>query len=239
MSAKHKTAAAGCDGKSHRCYQVATIVGDLTERLLREVSRDGTVRLEDALRIMKLMSRGTYELDVAFDAQEKKCRQDLNPTRDKASSRNNPFRRLMVRPFETLLSGDPALYPRPLLANYFDVLEAAYGDKYAEYDRHCKALLQSLLVAHGHNLHWDTFYNEPRVAQILAHALKRLLKYLGTPSGQMAWVQTMSRPTISGLRPSAEQSDKVRETLDHTLRALDMAAPPIAPGGLGMAAGTA
>ena len=131
----------------------------------------------------------------------------------------------MVRPFETLLNGEPPPYPRPLLGNYFEVLEAAFAEKYAEYDRHSRALLQALLVSHGHNLHWDGFYAEPRVAQILAHALKRLLRFLETPPGQRAWLTAMSRPAASGLRPSAEQVDSVRETLTHTLRGLEMMAP--------------
>lgn len=211
---------------SRKCYKAAGIVSDLLERLLRETARDGMVRVDDAVRILKLVGRGTYELDVAFDLQEKSCRQDLMPRRDKASSRNNPFRRLMVRPFETLLSGEPPSYPRPLLSNYFTVLESAYGDKYTEYDRHSRSLMQALLVSHGHNLNWETFYAEPKVAQILIHAVRRLLRYLDSPSGQMTWAQAMSRPTPSGLRPSAEQADTIRTALDHTLKGLEMIAPP-------------
>ncbi|RAU23298.1 hypothetical protein CU669_03905 [Paramagnetospirillum kuznetsovii] len=218
---KHRTA---CSDSQKKCYAAATIVSDVLERLLRETARDGMVRVEEAVKILKLVGRGTYELDVAFEHQEKACRQDMQPGRDKASARNNPFRRLMVRPFETLLSGEPAPYPRPLLGNYFDVLEAAYGEKYGEYDRHSKALLQSLLVAHGHNLNWDTFYAEPRVGQIMAHALRRLLRFLETPNGQRAWLTSMSRPAPTGLRPSAQQTDSIREVLEHTLRGLDMPA---------------
>lgn len=218
-----------CGTKDRKCYQAATIVSDVMERLLRETARDGLVRVEDAVKIMKLVGRGTYELDVAFEQQEKKCRQDMMPSRDKASSRNNPFRRLMVRPFETLLNGNQPLYPRPLLGNYFDVLEVAYADKYTEYDRHSKALLQALLVAHGHGLEWETFYVEPRVSQIMVHALKRLLRFLESPPGQRTWLTTMSRPAPTGLRPSAEQSDAIRDALGHTLRGLEMMAPSAAP----------
>lgn len=230
-TATHPAPAANCSTKGHKCYQAAAIVSDVLERLLRETARDGMVRVEDAMKIMRLVGRGTYELDVAFEHQEKKCRTDMTPARDKASSRNNPFHRLMVRPFETLLNGDPALYPRPLLTNYFTVLEAAYADKYAEYERTSKALLQGLLVSHGHNLQWDIFYAEPRVAQIMAHALKRLLRFLETPPGQRAWLTSMSRPASSGLRPSAEQVDIVREALSHTARGLEMLSPSPAPSG--------
>ena len=225
-TAHHPSSPPGCPPKGAKCYQAAVVVSDLVERLLRESARDGMVRVEDAVKIMKLISRGTYELDLAFAHQEKQCRGDLLQGRDKASSRNNPFRRLMVRPFETLLNGDPAPYPRLLLGNYFEVLEAAYADKYAEYARHSKALLQALLVSHGHHLQWEAFYAEPRVAQIMAHALKRLLRFLETPSGQRAWLTTMSRPAATGLRPSAEQVDSVRETLGHTLRGLEIMSPP-------------
>ncbi len=226
---KHQSPSASCAAKGAKCYQAAAIVSDVLERLLRETARDGMVRVEDAVKIMKLVGRGTYELDVAFEHQEKKCRNDLMPSRDKASSRNNPFRRMMVRPFETLLNGDPALYPRPLLGNYFEVLETAYAEKYAEYDRHSRALLQALLVSHGHNLQWDVFYAEPRVSQIMGHALKRLVRFLESPPGQRAWLTTMSRPAATGLRPSAEQVDSVRETLGHTMRGMEMMAPSAAP----------
>jgi len=227
-TAKQPNPSSACAAKGAKCYQAAAVVSDLLERLLRETARDGMVRVEDAVKILKLISRGTYELDVAFEHQEKKCRGDLAQARDKASSRNNPFRRMMVRPFETLLNGDPPHYPRPLLGNYFEVLESAYTEKYAEYDRTSKALMQALLVAHGHNLQWEAFYAEPRVSQIMAHALKRLLRFLDTPSGQRTWLTTMSRPAPSGLRPSAEQVDSVRETLSHTLRGLEIMTPPAA-----------
>ncbi|WP_068436732.1 hypothetical protein [Magnetospirillum sp. XM-1] len=204
------------------------MVSGVLERLLRETARDGLVRVEDAIKILKLVGRGTYELDVAFDSLEKACRLRFQPGRGKASSRDNPFRRLMVRPFETLLSGEPPAYPRPFLGNYFEVLEAACGDKYAEYDRHSRAILQSLLVVHGHNLVWDTFYAESRAAQVLAHALRRLLRFLDTPPGQWVWVQAMSKPSPTGARPSAEQTDRIRETLQHTLRGFDLGQPATA-----------
>lgn len=221
-------AGALCGDEGRGCYAAAGVVSGVLERLLRETARDGMVRVEDAIKILKLVGRGTYELDVAFDSLEKACRQKFQPTRGKASSRDNPFRRLMVRPFETLLSGEPPAYPRAFLSNYFEVLEAACGDKYAEYDRHSRAILQSLLVVHGHNLVWDTFYAENRAAQVLAHALRRLLRFLDTPPGQWVWVQAMSKPSPTGARPSAEQTDRIRETLQHTLRGFDLGQPATA-----------
>ncbi|MBI3444836.1 MAG: hypothetical protein HY055_05650 [Magnetospirillum sp.] len=210
-----------CGGSG--CYQVAAVVSDVLERLLRETSREGMVRVEDAIKILKLVGRGTYELDVAFEAQEKNCRQRFQPGRGKASSRDNPFRRLMVRPFETLLTGEPPPYSRAFLGNYFDVLEAAYGEKYGEYDRHARAILQNLLVVHGHNLGWETFYAEARASQILAHALRRLLRFLEGPAGQRAWLQFMSRPAPTGERPHAEQVDRIRDVLGHTMRGFEVA----------------
>lgn len=219
------TSSTPCGAEGRGCYDVADVVSGVLERLLRETARDGMVRVEDAVKILKLVSRGTYELDVAFTAQEKTCRQRFHPTRGKASSRDNPFRRLMVRPFETLLSGEPPAYPRAFLANYFEVIEAACGDKYPEYDRHSRAILQALLVQHGHNLVWDTFYAENRTMQVLGHALRRLLRFVETPTGQWVWVQAMSKPAPTGARPSAEQTDRIREVLQHTLRGFDLAAP--------------
>lgn len=221
VSGESASAGVSCAGEGRGCYDVAAVVSGVLERLLRETSRDGMVRVEDAIKILKLVGRGTYELDVAFDSQEKACRLKFQPGRGKATSRDSPFRRLMVRPFETLLSGEPPAYPRPFLTNYFEVLEAACGDKYAEYDRHSRAILQNLLVVHGHNLVWDTFYAETRTAQVLAHALRRLLRFLETPPGQWVWVQAMSKPSPTGARPSAEQTDRIRDTLQHTLRGFD------------------
>jgi hypothetical protein len=227
VNAGERVSSAGVGGEAsdcarRNCYDVASVVSDVLERLLRETARDGMVRVEDAVKILKLVGRGTYELDVAFDGQEKACRQKFQPGRGKASSRDNPFRRLMVRPFETLLTGEPPAYPRAFLANYFDVLEAACGDKYSEYDRHSRAILQNLLVVHGHNLVWDTFYAEARTTQILAHALRRVLRFIETPTGQWVWVQAMSKPSPSGARPSAEHTDRIRDTLHHTLRGFDL-----------------
>ncbi|WP_152427072.1 hypothetical protein [Paramagnetospirillum caucaseum] len=221
MSTEHGAAAQSCGAEGRGCYGAVSVVSGVLERLLRETSRDGLVRVEDALKILKLVGRGTYELDVAFDGLEKACRLKFQPGRGKASSRDNPFRRLMVRPFETLLSGEPPSYPRAFLTNYFEVVEAACGDKYTEYDRHSRAILQNLLVAHGHNLVWDTFYAETRTTQVLAHALRRLLRFLETPPGQWVWVQAMSKPSPTGARPSAEQADRIRETLAYTLRGFE------------------
>ena len=204
-----------------KCYKAAAIVSDVLERLLTEIAKDGVVRLEDAVRIIKLVNTGTYELDIAFERQEAQC---FAPNRDKVSSRNNPFRRLMVRPFETLLTGDPAPYPRPLLSNYFAVLEIAYGEKISEYDKHCKAFMQAMLIEHGHNLSWDVFYNDPKVMQIMVHALRRFLKFLETPAGQLAWMQFMTRTAPTGHRPSSEQVGIIREALEHSLRGLEVAA---------------
>jgi hypothetical protein len=225
VSTKTEGAETVCRDEGRGCYAAAGVVSGVLERLLRETSRDGMVRVEDAVKILNLMSRGTYELDVAFDSLEKSCRRRFQPGRGKASSRDNPFRRLMVRPFETLLTGEPPAYPRTFLTNYFEVVEAACGNKYGEYDRHSRAILQSLLVVHGHNLVWDTFYAENRAAQVLAHALRRLLRFLDTPPGQWVWVQAMSKPSPTGARPSAEQTDRIRETLQHTLRGFDLGQP--------------
>ena len=49
--------------------------------------------------------------------------------------------------------------------------------------------------------------------------------YANVGRARDAWLTAMSRPAASGLRPSAEQVDSVRETLTHTLRGLEMMAP--------------
>ena len=94
--------------------------------LLREHAVDGKLDLADVERILDLIGRGTMSLDEAFRLQEEKCTKEHSRPKGNVGARSNPFQRLMVRRFETLLTGSPPgtppAFPRPLLANYFEFL---------------------------------------------------------------------------------------------------------------------
>lgn len=201
------------------CYQAGAVLIELIEALVSERARDGVVELAEVQRVLKRLQGGTSQLDRIFEAQESRCRNNLWQ-RGGACSRENAFHRLMVRPFETLLSGDPVIYPRSLLPNYFAVIEAAFGDKRAEYERRCRAVFQTLVVRHGSGLSWDEFFADPRAGRILEHALKRLMSFIETPAGQWVWVQAMSQVTPEGLKATSAQTDAVRNILAATWQGL-------------------
>jgi len=227
MTKSHRTGGHGHE-PAVPCRNIAAMVGQLVYQLVIEQARDGVVRVEDLKRVLALVSQGSGQLDRQYKAQQETCTGSLRANRRHVSSRSNAFQRLMVRPFETLLTSDPPGYPRAVLGNYFEVLAAAFGDKLTEYDRHCKAIFQALLVSHGNNLDWDVFFTDPRAIQVLAHALKRLMRFLDSPAGQWAWVQSMTRPNPSGARPTDAQADAVRQALESTVLGLGLGVPAAA-----------
>lgn len=209
------------EGQGRHCYQAGVVLCELIDALVSERARDGVVELVEVQRVLKRLQGGTSQLDRAFEAQENRCRRNLWKRGD-ACCRENPFRRLMVRPFETLLAGDPIVFPRAFLPNYFAVIEAAFGDKLAEYERQCKAVFQTLMVRHGNALNWSDYYADGRTWRILEHALKRLMNFLDTPAGQWVWVQSMSQPTAENLTATSAQTDSVRAILAATWQGMPL-----------------
>ncbi|MEW5726506.1 MAG: hypothetical protein AB1918_01640 [Pseudomonadota bacterium] len=212
---------------ARHCYQAGSVLIGLIEALIAERARDGVVEFSEVQRVLKRLQGGTEQLDRAFQMQEDRCRRNLWKRGD-ACCRENPFRRLMVRPFETLLTGDPVAFPRHFLPNYFQVVDAAFGDKLGEYEKQCRAVFQTLMVRHGNALSWEDFYADGRTWRILDHALKRLMSFLEGPAGQWVWVQTMSQPTVEGHKATAEQTDSVRAILSATWQGLmlEQGGPP-------------
>ncbi|MBC7907977.1 MAG: hypothetical protein H7Y60_14700, partial [Rhodospirillaceae bacterium] len=135
-------------------------------------------------------------------------------------ARSNPFQRLIVRPFETLLTGDPPGFPRPLLANYFEFIEHAMGQERDAFERDCRAIIQALLVVHGNNLTWDHFYGDTRTLKALHAALKRITHVLSTPEGQKSWHTMLTRPVGDTPAPTIAQTNQLRQALLETHRGL-------------------
>lgn len=204
----------------HQCFDVLTLMSDVVLRLAGERACDGMVRIEDLRRIMEMTRDAGSPLLRAFEAQETRCRRAFRPATRHATSRNDVFRRLMVRPFETLLEGDNPAFPRCFLANYFELVEAAFGDKLGHYDQRAREVFQDMLVSHGNDLAWEVFFADARARAILGHGLSRLMRYIESPAGQWAWLTCMNRQNMDGARPTTDQADGVLAALRSTARAL-------------------
>lgn len=212
----------GADGPRARrqCFDVLSLMSDVIMHLAEERAADGALRLDDLRRILELTRGGGSPLLRAFEAQEARCRHAFRPAVRHATSRNDVFRRLMVRPFETLLEGETPAFPRCFLPNYFEMVEAAFGDKFKHYDERAKEIFQDMLVSHGNDLAWEVFFNDPRARAVLGHGLSRLMRYVESPAGQWAWLTCMNRHNADGAKPTTEQADAVLAALRATARAL-------------------
>lgn len=206
-------------GKRH-CHEMAMVVTDVIMTLAREKARDGAVSLGDIERIAQLVSGGTMLLDSAYARQEEACRKDHSQPKGNIGARSNPFQRLMVRPFEHLLAGESAVFQRGYLNNYFEFLEHAFEKRLEPFERHCRAIIQALMVIHGNNLTWDHFYADGRTVKTLNGALKLLTAYLSGHEGQRVWHACLVRPTPEIPQPSITQVDQIRLALLETARGL-------------------
>lgn len=206
------------------CHAISNVVLDVATALLREhADKNGMLRLADAERILELIGRGTMSLDGAFKVQQERCRIVHSRPKGNVGARSNPFQRLMVRPFESLLAGDNAVFPRPYLVNYFVFVERALADDHAPIDQDCRAIIQALLVVYGNNLTWDHFYSDPRTLRLLHRALRILVHTLCTQAGTRLWDGLLSRP-VAGQPPlPPERIEQVRSLLLETHRGLSAA----------------
>lgn len=205
------------------CHAISNVVLNLAAALLREHAVNGTVRLADAERILELIGRGTVMLDDAFRVQEGRCQKSHTRPKGNVGTRSNPFQRLMVRPFESLLAGAEPVIPRPYLVNYFAFVAHALDDERTIIEQDCRAVIQALLVVHGNNLTWDDFYSDPRTLRLLHRGLRLVVHTLRTPSGHAAWEQIMGQPAGDLPPLAAERTDQIRDTLLETHRGLSAA----------------
>ena len=206
------------------CHAISNVVLNVASALLREHAVEGKVSLTDAQRILELIGRGTMSLDDAYRLQEGKCRAAASRPKGNVGARSNPFQRLMVRPFESLLAGEGTVFPRPYLVNYFTFVERALSEERADIEQDCRAVIQALLVVYGNNLSWDHFYSDPRTLRLLHRALQGLAHVLCTAEGQRLWQGLMTRP-VAGQPPlDLWRIDQVRDLLLETHRGLSAAA---------------
>lgn len=212
--------------RTRPCFGVVGLFADVVGRLAEERARDGMLGLDEVKRILAMVCGGSSPLARALEGQESRCRKAFRPSAHHASSRNDVFRRLMVRPFETLLEGSPAVFPRHFLPNYFEVVEAAFGDKLGHYEQRSREIFQDMLVRYGNDLAWDVFFADPRVRAVMSHGLTRLMGYIEGPAGQWAWLTAMSRANVDGAKPTSAQADLIKQTLATTCKALG---PPHQP----------
>lgn len=206
-----------------RCHEAAMVVSDMILTLAREKAQGGTVSLEDIERIASLISGGTVALDGIFVRQEDLCRKEHCKPQGNIGARSNPFQRLMVRPFEHLLAGESAVFQRAYLANYFEFLEHTFEKRLEPFERHCRAIIQALMVVHGNNLTWDHFYADSRTIKTLHGALTLLKTYLASQEGQRVWHACLIRPTPELPQPSIAQIDQIRHALLETVHGLTAA----------------
>ncbi|HLO77827.1 MAG TPA: hypothetical protein VK196_15330 [Magnetospirillum sp.] len=206
--------------RRHQCFDILSMTSELVMRLAQERATDGKLSVDELRHILALIRSAGSPLLKAFDVQENRCRRALRPSVRHATSRNDVFHRLMVRPFETLLEGEQPAFPRCFLGNYFELIEAAFGAKLGEYDKRAREVFQDMLVSHGNDLAWDIFFNDPRARAILGHGLVRLMHYVESPAGQWAWLTCMNRQNLDGAKPSTEQAEAVLNALRATARAL-------------------
>jgi hypothetical protein len=205
---------AACSG-ARACHSISAIVIDIVHALLLERAVDGKVDIGDVDRLLGLVRRGTVSLDSAYRLQEDKCRKEHSRPKGNVGARSNPFQRLIVRPFEHLLSGEHPVLARPVLANYFDFIAHALDHEREGLERDCRAIIQALLVVHGNNLTWDHFYSDPRTLKCLHVALKTVIRVLASAEGQRQWHHLMSRPVgdhAATLAQLAQISDALLET---------------------------
>lgn len=203
-----------------RCHQLAGVVSEILLTLLRERAVDGFVSLAEVERVAELLRRGTITLDEALRVHESGCRKEHARPKGDIGARSNPFQRLMVRPFEHLLTGENPIFPRACLTNYFMFVDHAIGARLHAFEERCRAIVQALLVIHGNNLTWEQFYSDPRTVQTLQGALTLVTREFGQPNGQALWHACMVRPVGEVQAPPASCIAEVYKSLVQTHRGL-------------------
>lgn len=218
----HSSVLPAAGGTAHaNCMDVVGLAAAVIRSLLTERARNGVVALDDANRILDEVTDAGGAFARMMTGQPALC-PAAAPPRHHVSGRKDSFRRLMVRPFEPLLEGEPAVFSREFLPQFFTVVDAIGGEWRSRTESACRTVLQSLVIQHGHGLTWEHFYTDPRVHRILTHALRHLVAYLETPAGQWLWEQAMLRPSHNGRTPVRDQVDKVYAALVDSWRALEM-----------------
>ncbi|MDA8231778.1 MAG: hypothetical protein M0006_10605 [Magnetospirillum sp.] len=195
-----------CPSGRHGCRAMTAMVVEAINALVGESARDGVLSVDQFRRIIRHVIDDESVLVRAFHLQETRCRAAFRPKSD-AAKRSDPFRRLITRPVEHLLEGDPPRFPRRFLPNYFQVVDQALGGRLDHIRTQTDAVFHGLRMKHGSGGVWDAFFADPRTDRILVHVLRRIVLFLDGAAGQWTWPLIMSRALPDGTMPSADQAE--------------------------------
>ena len=218
----------------------------LALRVLRGVlgglAKDGMVSLADIDRTIELINRGTVELDRAYAMTQKSTVEDaeqsllaiaeaeIEEEREAAiqlgrqGMRSDPIHRLLARPLEPMFATTPPAFERKFLSAYFATARQLIGPQFVSYDAECKAIIQSMLSAHGRQLNWDIIYTEPRTISLMRRTFGALVGKLSGGKGVSTWETLMAQPAADGTMPTKTQIAEVREQILTFFRTLPAAA---------------
>lgn len=207
----------------------------LALRVLRGVlgglAKNGVVSLEDVDRAIGLIERGTVELDQAYALTHKNAVEDAEQSllaiaeaeieeeresggqQNRFGMRSDPIHRLLALPLEKLFDSHPPRFERKFLSAYFAAARQLIGPQFISYDAECKAIIQSMLSAHGKALNWEIIYAEGRTISLMRRAFGALVGKLSTGQGLATWSSQMAQPSADGMVPSQEIVAEVREVI--------------------------
>ena len=216
----------------------------LALRVLRGVlgglARNGTVSLRDIDRAIALIEKGTVELDQAYAKTHQRAVENAEQSllaiaeaeieeereggqHNHKGMRSDPLSRLLALPLEPMFYSKPVGFERKWLAAYFATARQLIGPQFISYDAECKAIIQSMLQAHGPSLNWDMIYAERRTISLMRRVFGALVGKLSDGKGVTTWTNLMAQPAPDGTMPSEEQISLVRETILTFFRTLPTA----------------
>ncbi|MGE5503257.1 MAG: hypothetical protein ACM31L_02430 [Actinomycetota bacterium] len=190
------------------CETLATTIATAVEALAAEQAADGVITMDKLRRILRGVTGEHSALGRTLHAQEARCRVAFRPNVE-VTKRSDPYRRLVTRPVEHLLTGDSPAYPRSFLPNYFEVVDKALDAKAGHVRDHAQAIWHGLRLKHSHDAVWDAFFADPRTGRLLVHVVRRVARFVDSAAGQWTWPLIMSKPGTDGRSPTTQQTDKL------------------------------
>ena len=204
---------------STHCMDIVALTTASIRRAIQNCVNCEQVSMDDICRILSDVVKPDHDIANILNSRPPPCSQINAPSA--FPHRPDPFLRLMVQPFESLLQGDPPLFPRRYLPNYFKVLECAGCDWIDNVRQICIVIHSGLSPTHGIYVDWADYYADPGVRRIQTHSLRNLITYLDRPIGRRLWQGAMQAPIRDGTSPSQEQAQHVWDALHETWRALE------------------
>jgi hypothetical protein len=153
-----------------RCKGAGAVAIGIIRTLIREKSENGTIPMTEVERILELVEKGTISLDQAWSAHAAGCLAARETTKPKVGARDNPFGRMLVRPFEWMLFS--GALDRKTLPSFFAAAKDMLGPKWDEGEKEAKEIVRALLALRGGALTWDDVYGS-------AEGIRLLTAYVG------------------------------------------------------------